>query len=368
MFTNRVINFSAGPSKVPTEVLEKAKEELLNYNKEGVSVMELSHRSATFSKIVQEAEQDVRDLLNVPSNYKVIFMHGGGTAQFAAIPLNLCSEESTVDYFITGGWSAKAAKEAEKYCKVNKVLPKSDKYIGIPDPSTWKLSPNASYIYYCANETIHGVEFHSIPEVSSGIPLVCDMSSNIFTKPVDISKYGIIFAGAQKNIGIAGVTLVIIRDDLIGKARTVCPSVLDYKINADNKSLYNTPATFSLYLCQLVLKWIKEKGNVEAMEKNSIKKSKLIYDAIKESKGFYHSHVEEAARSRMTIPFRVGGPNGNDDLEKAFLEAAQKRGMIGLKGHRSIGGIRAGIFNAMSVEETQQFVSFLKEFSMNHKQ
>ncbi|XP_067140563.1 probable phosphoserine aminotransferase [Centruroides vittatus] len=366
MSGGRVINFSAGPSKVPTEVLERVKQELLNYNGEGMSVMELSHRSAAFAKIVQEAEQDVRDLLDVPSNYKVLFMHGGGTGQFAAIPLNICPEGSTVDYFVTGGWSAKAAKEAEKYCKVNKVLPKTDKYTGIADPSTWKLSPNAAYVYYCANETIHGVEFHSIPEISPSIPLICDMSSNIFTKPVDVSKYGIIFAGAQKNIGAAGVTLVIVRDDLIGKARTICPSILEYKVNAENNSLYNTPATFSLYVCGLVLKWIKEKGGIEAMERNSIQKSKLVYDTIKESKGFYYSHIEEAVRSRMTIPFRVGGPDGNDNLEKKFLAAAQKRGMSGLKGHRSVGGIRIAVFNAMSIEETQQLISFMKDFASEH--
>lgn len=367
MPARKIINFAAGPSKVPAEVLLQAKEELLDYQGEGMSVMELSHRSATFSKIVENAEKDIRDLLKVPSNYKILFMHGGGTAQFAAIPLNICPEGSVVDYFVTGSWSAKAAKEAEKYCKVNRVLPKTDKYVGVPNKSMWKFSADASYIYYCDNETIHGVEFNGIPEVSPDVTLICDMSSNILTKPVDVSKYGLIFAGAQKNIGIAGVTVVIIRDDLVGKARSVCPSMLDYKAIDDNKSLYNTPATFSLYLCGLVLKWIKNKGGIEAMQKSSIIKSQMIYKIIDESNGFYFSPVEPSVRSRMTIPFRLGGASGDDNLEKNFLAAAQAKGLVSLKGHRSVGGIRASVFNAMTVEETQELVNFMQDFRKQNK-
>ncbi|XP_035222544.1 phosphoserine aminotransferase-like [Stegodyphus dumicola] len=287
MSTKKVLNFAPGPAKVPEEVLQQAHSEFLNYNNEGLSVVELTHRSPTFAKINDEAEATLRTLLDIPSNYKVLFLQGGGTGQFSAVPLNLISNSDDVaDYIVTGAWSSKAAKEAEKYCKVNRVLPKTDVYTGIPDRSEWKLSSNARYVYYCANETIHGVEFDFVPE-TNGVPLVCDMSSNILTRPIDISKFGVIFAGAQKNAGIAGVTFVIVRDDLIGNALPICPTVFDYKINADHKSLYNTPPTFSVYVLGLVFKWVLANGGVSAMDAHSNEKASLVYDVLDSSGGFY---------------------------------------------------------------------------------
>lgn len=329
--------------------------------------MELSHRSAEFAEIVETAEADLRDLMGIPSNYKVIFMQGGGTGQFSAIPLNLCprGKEQKADYVITGTWSAKAAKEAESHIQVNKVLPKVDKHVGIPPQSEWKCSPDAAYLYYCDNETIHGVEFNFVPD-SGSVPLVCDMSSNILTKPVDVSKYGVIFAGAQKNLGMAGVTVVIIREDLITPPATHCPSVLSYKINAENKSLYNTPPTYAIYILGLVLKWIKQNGGVEGMAKRSAEKSRLIYELFDKSNGFYVCNVDRAHRSRVNIPFRIGGAQGDDELEKLFLKEAAKRNMIQLKGHRSVGGIRASVFNAMSVEALTPFLEFAREFEKEH--
>lgn len=364
---NRVINFSAGPAKLPMEVLETAQDELIHYRDHGVSVMELSHRSTQFSTIMQEAKKDLRDLLNIPENYDILFLQGGGTGQFSAVPMNLCATtDSVADYLITGNWSLKATKEGEKYCRVNKVLPSLDAYSGIPDQSTWNLSPNAKYVYFCANETIHGVEFNFIPETGD-VPLVTDMSSNILTKPVDVSKYGIIFAGAQKNIGIAGATVVIIRDDLVGHAMPFCPSILDYKLNLQNNSVYNTPSTFSIYIMNLVFKWIKKQGGAEAMGERSQVKSKLVYDVI-DSSDFYYSSIFPKDRSRVNIPFRIGGSKGNEYLEKKFLDEAHKRGMVSLKGHRSVGGIRASLFNAITVDEVEHLSNFMKEFRDKHRQ
>ncbi|XP_054709053.1 phosphoserine aminotransferase-like [Uloborus diversus] len=332
-----------------------------------IFVLELTHRGATFGKINDEAERSLRQVFDIPSNYKVLFLQGGGTGQFSAVPLNLCfSSDDVVDYIVTGTWSSKAAKEAEKYCKVNRVLPKTDVFTGIPPQSEWKLSKNAKYVYYCANETIHGVEFDFVPE-TNGVPLVCDMSSNVLTRPVDISKFGLIFAGAQKNAGIPGVTFIIVRDDLVGHALPICPTVFDYKINADNKSLYNTPPTFSIYVLGLVFKWILSKGGVAEMQSFSAEKSRLVYDVIDSSEGFYHSVIKKHSRSRMNIPFRIGGPSGNDELEKKFLEEAKAQGMINLKGHRSVGGIRISLFNAITLEETKALVELLKSFLQANK-
>ncbi|XP_076324514.1 phosphoserine aminotransferase isoform X2 [Tachypleus tridentatus] len=338
---NRVINFSAGPAKLPMEVLETAQDELIHYRDHGVSVMELSHRSTQFSTIMQEAKKDLRDLLNIPENYDILFLQGGGTGQFSAVPMNLCATtDSVADYLITGSWSLKATKEGEKYCRVNKVLPSLDAY--------------------------NGVEFNFIPETGD-IPLITDMSSNILTRPVDVSKYGIIFAGAQKNIGIAGATVVIIRDDLVGHAMPFCPSILDYKLNLQNNSVYNTPSTFSIYIMNLVFKWIKKQGGAEAMGERSQVKSKLVYDVI-DSSDFYYSSIFPKDRSRVNIPFRIGGSKGNEYLEKKFLDEAHKRGMVSLKGHRSVGGIRASLFNAITVDEVEHLSNFMKEFRDKHRQ
>lgn len=364
----KTINFSAGPAKVPEEVLKQIHEELLDFQGTGLSVMEMSHRSPEFMKINQEAEQDLRDLMKIPDNYKVLFLQGGGTCQFSSVPLNLCpSKNCPTDYLVTGTWSSKAAQEAEKYCSVRRAFPKATKFTGIPDPTAWKLSPDATYVYYCDNETIHGVEFPFVPE-TNGVPLVCDMSSNILTRPVDVSKFALIFAGAQKNVGIAGVTVVIVRDDFIGKAQEICPIILDYKIHADNQSLYNTPTTFGIYVMGLVFKWLKRQGGPSAMAERSAQKSELIYDTIQSSNGFYHSPIKPDCRSRVNIPFRIGGPEGNDKLEKLFLKEAGERKMLCLKGHRSVGGLRASVFNAITIEETQSLVDFMKQFQSNNTQ
>ncbi|XP_062237485.1 phosphoserine aminotransferase [Platichthys flesus] len=362
------INFCAGPAKLPQSVLLEAQKELINYNGTGISVLEMSHRSSDFSKIMSKTESLLRELLNIPSNYKVMFLQGGGSGQFSAVPLNLIGlkEDRCADYLVTGTWSAKAAKEAEKYGKPNIVHPKLDSYTKIPDPSSWTLNPSASYVYYCSNETIHGVEYNFTPE-TNGVVLVCDMSSNFLSRPVDVSKFGLIFAGAQKNVGSAGVTVVIVREDLLGHTLKECPIILDYKVQAENNSLYNTPPCFSIYIMCLVLDWIKNNGGSAAMETLNIQKSSIIYDIINASKGFYTCSVDMACRSRMNIPIRMGKKDGDEALEKKFLDEAAKRGMISLKGHRSVGGIRVSLYNAVTVEETQTLAAYMKDFLKEHQ-
>lgn len=362
----RVLNFSAGPAKLPEDVLGQAQKELLNYDNLGISVMEMSHRSANFAKIVNEAESDLRELLNIPDNYKVLFLQGGGTGQFSAVPLNLAKEGASADYIVTGAWSAKAAKEAEKYVKVNPVFKKLDKYDRIPAQEEWNLNPNASYVYYCANETIHGVEFDFVPE-TNGVPLVCDMSSNILSRPVDISKFGLIYGGAQKNIGCAGVTVVIVREDLIGSARQQCPVVFDYKIQAGMNSLYNTPPTYSIYIMGLVFKWLKRIGGIQEINRINQMKSDLVYELIDASNGFYCGTVEKKSRSRMNAPFRIASPGGDQELEKKFIEEAAAKGMIQLKGHRSVGGIRVSMYNAVKLDDVKTLVDFMTDFRQRYE-
>uniref|UniRef100_A0A3B3C481 phosphoserine transaminase n=2 Tax=Oryzias TaxID=8089 RepID=A0A3B3C481_ORYME len=363
MEKKRTLNFGAGPAKLPQSVLLQAQKELLDYSGIGISVLEMSHRSSDFNKIINKTESLLRELLNIPDNYKVLFLQGGGSGQFSAVPLNLIGlkEDRCADYIVTGTWSAKAAKEAEKYGKVRVVHPKMDSYTKIPEPSSWTLNPSASYVYYCCNETVHGVEYHFTPE-TNGAVLVSDMSSNFLSRPVDVSKvrrgllrslrdgaaysslnlcagvvqFGLIFAGAQKNVGCAGVTVVIVREDLIGHALKECPIVLDYKVQVEMNSLYNTPPCFSIYIMSLVLEWIKNNGGSAAMETLNKQKSSIIYDIINASNGFYVCPVDSACRSRMNVPFRVGKKEGDEALEKKFLEGASKRGMISLKGHRSV--------------------------------
>ncbi|KAL3887365.1 hypothetical protein ACJMK2_027307, partial [Sinanodonta woodiana] len=366
--SKKVINFSPGPAKLPEEVLLQAQKELVSYGSAGISVMELSHRSSQFSKIINNTETCLRDLLNIPNNYKVLFLQGGGCGQFSAIPLNLIGlkPDHTADYIVTGSWSSTAAKEAEKYGKVSRVLPKLDSYTVIPDQSTWKLNPDASYVYYCANETIHGVEFQFVPE-THGVPLVCDMSSNILSRHVDVSKFGLIFAGAQKNIGCAGVTVVIVREDLLGKALPITPVVFCFHTQAGNNSLYNTPPTYSIYIMGLVFEWMKRQGGVQQMEEKSIMKASAVYNVINNSSGFYVCPLDKSCRSRMNIPFRIGKPEGDEFLEKKFIDESEKRGMIQLKGHRSVGGIRASLYNAVTVAETEALVTFMKDFMEQHR-
>ncbi|KAJ0019213.1 hypothetical protein NQD34_006782 [Periophthalmus magnuspinnatus] len=361
------INFGAGPAKLPQSVLLQAQKELLSYNSLGISVLEMSHRSSDFGKILNKTESLMRELLNIPDNYKVMFLQGGGSGQFSAVPLNLIGlkEDRCADYLVTGTWSAKAAKEAEKYGKVNIVHPKLDSYTKIPDPSSWTLNPSASYVYYCCNETVHGVEYNFIPE-TNGVVLVSDMSSNFLSRPVDVSKFGLIFAGAQKNVGCAGVTVVIVREDLLGHALKECPIVLDYKVQAEMNSLYNTPPCFSIYIMCLVLEWIKNYGGSVAMKNLNNQKSSLIYDIINNSDGFYVCPVDQSCRSRMNIPFRLRTEEGDEALEKKFLDGAAKRGMISLKGHRSVGGIRASLYNAVTLEDTEALATYMKEFQKEH--
>ncbi|KAI6241390.1 Phosphoserine aminotransferase [Aphelenchoides fujianensis] len=362
---SRKINFGAGPAKVPEEVLQKAQAELLDYNGLGISVLAIG--VGTFAKIIQDAERLLRELMGIPDDYEVLFMHGGGTGQFAAIPLNISflaanPEQPTADYLITGTWSQKAAKEAEKFIKVHKVLD-HDHFVSIPPQKEWKVNEGAAYLYYCANETIHGVEFQETPQLPEGVHLVADISSNILSRPIDVRKHSIIVAGTQKNLGIGGLTIVIVRKDLIGHERKHTPGILSYADTAKNKSLYNTPCVFAVYITKLVLEWIKKQGGVEAMEKLAKEKSQLLYETIDGSDGFYAAEVQREVRSRMNVPFRV---RSDPELEAKFLAEAAAQGMISLKGHRSVGGIRASLYNAVSLEETRKLVDFMKKFQQNN--
>ncbi|KXZ53964.1 hypothetical protein GPECTOR_6g883 [Gonium pectorale] len=356
----RVFNFSAGPAILPVDVLERAQADLVNWQGSGMSIMEMSHRGKEFESVIQKAEADLRALLNIPANYKVLFLQGGASTQFSMIPLNLAKAGDTVDYVVTGAWSKKAMEEAKKYCNVN-VAAKGDNK-SVPDPATWKLSADSRYVHYCDNETIGGVEFKSTPDVGGRI-LISDMSSNFISKPVDVSKYGVIYAGAQKNVGPAGVTIVIIREDLVGHVRPEAPTMLDYKIHVENDSMYNTPPCWSIYICGLVFEKLLKAGGLEAQLELNEKKAAILYDAIASSNGFYNSPVDPAVRSLMNVPFTIPS---QPDLEKAFIKEAEKAGMLQLKGHRSVGGMRASIYNAMPIEGVQQLATFMKEFAAKH--
>ncbi|KAJ8733398.1 hypothetical protein PYW08_001696 [Mythimna loreyi] len=360
----KIHNFGAGPAKMPEEVYEIIRKELTNFDNSGISLLETSHRTKGYMQLNLEVQNVVRRLLDVPANYKIIFMAGGGTGEFAAVPLNLISRTGTADYVVTGDWSAKAAKEAKKYGKVNLVLPPTDRYVDIPDQSKWNLDPNASYVHICSNETIHGVEFDFIPD-TKGVPLVADMSSNIMSKKVDVSKFGVIYAGAQKNIGTAGVALVIVREDLLNQALPICPSLLDWTANAKAESILNTPPMFAIYVMGRVLQWVERNGGVEGMAQLASQKANLIYGTVEQSNGFYSIPVAKNARSKMNVPFRIGSPP-NDDLEKEFLKGAEALGLIQLKGHRSVGGIRASIYNAVTVAEVETLTKYMKEFQNKH--
>ncbi|KJE92422.1 phosphoserine aminotransferase [Capsaspora owczarzaki ATCC 30864] len=362
--SKQVLNFAAGPAALPREVLAKAQSELLDYAGSGISVMELSHRSKEFEGLLNRAIADVKTLLNVPDNYKILFLQGGGSTQFAQVALNLlgAKEGNSADYLVTGTWSLKAYEEAKRYGTINLAfpLPANKKYVTVPPQSEWKLNPAASYVYYCANETVDGVEFDFVPE-TNGVPLVCDMSSNILSRPVDVAKYGLIFAGAQKNVGPSGVTLVIIRSDLLDvKQHPATPIMLGYKLMAENNSLYNTPPTFAIYICGLVFEHLKALGGIAEMNARNDRKSQALYAAIDNSNGFFTSPVVPAYRSRMNVPFRIRG--GDDALENKFLKEAEAQNMIQLKGHRSVGGIRASIYNAISEDNVTQLVAFMNKF------
>ena len=357
MFQGRVYNFSAGPAVLPEPVLERVRSELLNWDGTGMSVVEASHRSAEFVAVAARAEDDLRELLEIPENYRVLFLQGGATLQFAAVPLNLTTTESTVDYVITGSWGRKAQTEAARYTCANVVIDGADQqYTTIPDPAKWEVSVDATYLHYTPNETIVGVEFHSIPEVSDA-PLVADMSSTILSRPIDVARFGLIYAGAQKNIGPAGITIVIVRDDLIGRARAETPSVINYEVMADSDSMFNTPAIFSWYVSGLVFQWLQEQGGLSAIAELNERKCSKLYAAI-DASDFYSNPIDLACRSRMNIPFTLADPG----LDQIFLEEAQVAGLINIKGHRSVGGMRASLYNAMPEAGVDTLLSFMNDF------
>ena len=358
---DRIFNFSAGPATLPQAVLEQARDELVNWRGSGMSVMEMSHRGKEYMSIHAEAEADLRELLGIPANYKVLFLQGGASSQFAMVPMNLLRGKTSADYLNTGEWSKKAIKEAKKFADVSIVASSEDKnFTYAPAQDAWQLDPNAAYVHYTPNETIGGVEIFWTPETGS-VPLVADMSSNILSRPVDVAKFGLIYAGAQKNIGPAGLTIVIVREDLLGETLKGTPTMFDYKIAADNDSMYNTPPTFAIYIAGLVFKWLRAKGGLAAMEKENIAKAALLYDFLDTSE-FFISPVARENRSRMNVPFTLK----NTDLDEEFLKRAKARGMIQLKGHRSVGGMRASIYNAMPIEGVKTLVELMREFEKQH--
>ena len=357
----RAFNFSAGPAALPEPVLRQAAEEMLDWHGSGMSVMEMSHRGKEFIAIHAEAESLLRELLAVPQNYKVLFMQGGAIGENAIVPMNMLRGKAAADYIDTGEWSKKSIKEAGKYCKVNVAASAKDGgYTSIPPRDGWKLDPNAAYVHICSNETIGGVEYHWTPDVGE-VPLVADMSSDILSRPLDVSKYGLIYGGAQKNLGPAGLTLVIVREDLLGGALPITPSAFDYKVVADNGSMYNTPPTYAIYIAGLVFQWIKARGGLAAMEAHNRAKAALLYDFL-DGTGFYSAPVARDCRSLMNVPFKLKDPA----LDGAFLKGAEERGMVQLKGHRSVGGMRASIYNAMPIEGVQALVAWMKEFEARH--
>lgn len=359
---NRVYNFSAGPSVLPLPVLEKVRDDLLNYQGSGQSVMEMSHRSAEFKKIIQEAQADLRDLMNIPDNYKVLFLQGGGTLQFSMIPLNLLRKSGKADYAITGSWAKKAYKEACRFGDINVIASsEKDTFTWVPKFGRGDVRSDADYVYITTNNTIYGTAYNYVPETGD-IPLIADMSSNILSQQIDVSKFGIIWAGAQKNIGPAGVTIAIVREDLIGYAGEKCPGYLDYKIHADNDSMYNTPPCFAIYVAGEVFKHIKATGGLEAMERRNREKAKMLYDYI-DASSLYKNPVALEDRSIMNVVFVTG----DADLDKKFVAEAKAAGLVNLGGHRSIGGMRASIYNAMPREGIEALIAFMKKFEEENK-
>ncbi len=357
----RIYNFSAGPAMLPEEVLAQARDEMLDWRGSGMSVMEMSHRGKQFMAIAAQAEADLRELLGIPTNYKVLFLQGGASLQFAMVPINLLGGKKTADYINTGAWSKKAIGEAKKFCAVNVAASsEADKFTSVPGQSQWQLNPEAAYVHYTPNETIGGVEFPFIPDTGD-VPLVADMSSTILSRPLDISRFGLIYAGAQKNIGPAGLTLVIVREDLIGQAPANTPTMLDYRIQVENESMYNTPPTYAWYLAGLVFQWLKRLGGLEAMAERNKRKADSLYAAVDQS-ALYANPVDHDARSWMNVPFTLANP----ELDKVFLAEAGAAGFEQLKGHRSVGGMRASIYNAMPEEGVKALIGFMSDFERRH--
>ncbi|NMM26401.1 MAG: 3-phosphoserine/phosphohydroxythreonine transaminase [Glaciimonas sp.] len=364
----RIYNFSAGPAMLPQEVLQQAAAEMLDWHGSGMSVMEMSHRGKEFMSIIAAAERDLRVLLAVPDNYRILFMQGGAIAENAIIPMNLVGRKpqpATADYINSGSWSTKSIKEAKKYCNVNVAASsEASHFAAIPARAAWRLSEHAAYVHICTNETIDGVEYQFVPEVAAATndaPLVADMSSHILSRVIDVSKYGVIYGGAQKNVGPAGLTIVIVRDDLIGHAVPFCPSAFDWKLVADNHSMYNTPPTYAIYIAGLVFQWLLRQGGVAALEQRNIAKATLLYDTI-DASSFYSNKIAPDCRSRMNVPFSL-----RDDMHNAaFLAGAEACGLLQLKGHKSVGGMRASIYNAMPIEGVQALVNYMKQFERQH--
>lgn len=353
----RVYNFSAGPSMLPESVLEKAASEMLDYEGSGQSVMEMSHRSKWYEPIIKGAESLLREVMNIPDNYKVLFVQGGASTQFAAIPMNFMTGSGKADYLVTGQFATKAYKEALKYGDAKEVASSKDRtFAYIPETDKSMFREDADYVYICHNNTIYGTKFPELPDTGD-IPLIADVSSSFLSEPMDVSKFGVIYGGAQKNVAPAGLTIVIVREDLLGKAMPVTPTMLDYKVIADGESMYNTPPCYSIYMCKLVLEWIKELGGLEVMKERNEKKAKILYDYLDESKMFKGT-VDKEFRSMMNVTFVTG----SDDLNKKFVAEAEKAGFVNLKGHRSVGGMRASIYNAMPIEGVEKLVEFMKEF------
>jgi len=356
---SRIFNFSAGPAMLPAEVMARAGDEMLDWHGSGMSVMEMSHRGKEFISIYEEAERDLRELLGVPANYKILFLQGGATLQFAQIPMNLLAGKGKADYVLTGEWSKKAIKEAKQYCDVHIAASSEDKNFTYA-PKKWDVRKDAAYVHYCSNETIGGVEFHTVPS-QVAVPLVADASSHFLSRPLDVSKFGLIYAGAQKNVGPAGLTIIIVRDDLMGHAQKGTPSVMDYKLQAEADSMLNTCATYSIYIAGLVFKWIKTVGGLKKIEELNVAKAKLLYDYLDKS-AFFHNPVAKEDRSRMNVPFTLKDAK----LDEEFLKGATKKGMVQLKGHRAVGGMRASIYNAMPIEGVKALVEYMKEFEAKH--
>ncbi|WP_297326052.1 3-phosphoserine/phosphohydroxythreonine transaminase [Nitrosomonas sp.] len=361
---DQIYNFSAGPAVLPKEVLQQARDEMLDWHGSGMSVMEMSHRGKEFMSIAEKTENDLRELVGIPQNYKVLFLQGGASSQFSMVPMNLLRGRKKADYINTGQWSTKAIEEASRYCTVNVAASSADaNFTYAPTQDKWDLDPESAYIHYTSNETIGGVEFHWIPQIdpNGNVPLVADMSSDILSRPLDVTRFGLIYAGAQKNLGPAGLTLVIIREDLLGMPLAGTPTLYDYQIHAQNDSMYNTPPTYAMYITGLVFDWLKQKGGLSAMEKTNIAKANVLYDLL-DTTDFYHCPVAQSDRSRMNVPFTLQDPA----LDGDFLKQAASNGLIQLKGHRSVGGMRASIYNAMPLEGVAKLAAFMKEFASQH--
>jgi phosphoserine aminotransferase len=358
---SRVFNFSAGPAMLPQAVLEQAQQEILNWQGSGMSVMEMSHRGKEFMSIAAQAEADLRELMGIADDYAVLFLQGGASSQFAMVPLNLLGDKKSADYINTGAWSKKAIAEAKRYCDVNVAASSEDsKFTTVPAQNSWQLNPEAAFVHYTPNETIGGVEFPFVPDTAN-VPLVADMSSTILSRPIDVSRYGVIYAGAQKNIGPAGLTVVIVRKDLIGQPLANTPTMFNYQVQADSESMYNTPPTYSWYLAGLVFAWLKEQGGLAKMAEINKRKAGKLYAAIDDS-DFYANPVDPNCRSWMNVPFTLA----NSELDSVFLEEAKEEDLMTLKGHRSVGGMRASIYNAMPEEGVNNLIAFMAEFERRH--